>query len=325
MTIQRIGIRNLEIDHHVQSRVEMNMDYMREFTEAMQRGDVFPPVDVFHDGKTFWLADGFHRVEAANRAGEKDIRCQIHDGTWRDARIFSAGANKALSIPRTIADKNKAVRMLLGDDEWFNKSANSIAKHVGVSGPHVRKVRLEYCQELNLEEPKETTGDDGRSFPTTRQVHKRDRRIFKHENSWRFAYAGKEYNAGPDPKKAERMLGDVMKNHGECRRSTAINSIAQFLTSNKIVNSNVGNKNNGLGQALKTKTAIIVPATLITPGDVLIAGAQALFNRVVHQSDARAIVVCYAPPQCLALDAAKELGVEFVTPEELIEALKRGS
>ena len=31
----------------------------------MEEGAIFPPVTVFFDGEHFWLADGFHRVQAA--------------------------------------------------------------------------------------------------------------------------------------------------------------------------------------------------------------------------------------------------------------------
>jgi len=322
--VQVLGVDNIRVDRKIQSRVAINVDYMHEFTEAMLAGAKFPPVAVFWDGRVYWLADGFHRHGAAKRAGIKDIRSEIHTGARRDAVIYSAGANKAFSIPRTTADKNKAIEMLLADDEWFTRSAAQIAAHVGVSGPHVRKVRLEWCQAHNLEIPAETLGADGRTFPITRNVHRDERAIFKQGGSYRFVVDKKEYNAGPDLAKAKRQLTEVLKERGKVRRSLTLNSVMQFLVSNQIANSNVGNSPGGLGRAIKTKTAIIVSAILSDPHSVLVAAAQAFFNRAKHQPRGRAIVVCYDPPQCEALEVAKSLGVEFLTPDEAIASLKRG-
>ena len=59
----------------------------------MLDGAVFPPVIVFHDGADYWLADGFHRVEAARKIDRKEIEAEIRDGTARDAILHGIGAN----------------------------------------------------------------------------------------------------------------------------------------------------------------------------------------------------------------------------------------
>ena len=38
-----------------------------------QQGAVFPPVIVFYDGTSYWLADGFHRVGATESLGRTAI------------------------------------------------------------------------------------------------------------------------------------------------------------------------------------------------------------------------------------------------------------
>ena len=37
--------------------------------EALLRGETFPPIVVRHDGQSYWLQDGFHRVAAALFSG----------------------------------------------------------------------------------------------------------------------------------------------------------------------------------------------------------------------------------------------------------------
>src|SRR5215216_7402612 len=102
--VQMLSLDAIEVDHAIQSRVSTSMEYQREFSEAMLRGDVFPPVVVFFDGNKYWLSDGFHRYGAAKQAAKANprlkgaIRAEIREGTRRDAMIFSAGANIKFSI-----------------------------------------------------------------------------------------------------------------------------------------------------------------------------------------------------------------------------------
>jgi hypothetical protein len=78
-----------------------------------------------------------------------------------------------------------------------------------------------------------------------------------------------------------------------------------------------------MGRVLTSGNAVIVPHPTDRPDDVRIAGSLALWNRAKGCPDGRAIVVCYDPPTCEALDIARDkLGIEFLTPEELVESLK---
>lgn len=154
--IQLIGLNNIVVDReHLQSRDTMHTDYIGEFSESMLNGHVFPPVIVFFDGASYFLADGFHRhaaqVHAAvNDRKFEDIRCEVRRGTRRDAMIYSAGANKIFTIPRDAADKRKSCCMLFNDAEWFDKDAREIAEYVGVRTSDVHSWRLRYCQDNGI-------------------------------------------------------------------------------------------------------------------------------------------------------------------------------
>jgi len=79
---------------HVHCRVKMLKSVIADYSEAMLIGAQFPPLDVFYDGKDYWLADGFYRYEAAKRNNEKEFECNVHQGTQKDALWFAIGANK---------------------------------------------------------------------------------------------------------------------------------------------------------------------------------------------------------------------------------------
>ena len=58
----------------------LNTNLTAEYADAMKAGAVFPPLTVFHDGKVYWLADGFHRHYAATSIGSRDIACIVKPG-----------------------------------------------------------------------------------------------------------------------------------------------------------------------------------------------------------------------------------------------------
>ncbi|EDM70689.1 probable streptomycin biosynthesis operon possible regulatory protein [Roseobacter sp. AzwK-3b] len=139
-----IEISKIRTDGGTQSRAEMNEDTVAEYAEALADPDtVFPPIVVYYDGKDYWLADGFHRVEAWKRVGRKEVPADVRQGDRRRAILHSCGANSTHGLRRTNADKRRAVMTLLEDGEWSQWSDREIARQCGVSPPTVAKYRGE--------------------------------------------------------------------------------------------------------------------------------------------------------------------------------------
>ncbi len=65
-----------------------------------------------------FVADGFHRHLAHQRAGRKTISTITHAGGEREAILHSCKANAAHGLRRTNADNRRAVLKLLNDPEW---------------------------------------------------------------------------------------------------------------------------------------------------------------------------------------------------------------
>ena len=131
----------IRIDGGTQPRVSIDENVATEYACLYRAGVTLPPVTVFYDGTTYWLADGFHRYLAATRINHDSIPAHIHRGTKRDAVLYSVGANTAHGLRRKNADKRKAVRTLLKDEEWSQWSNCEIAKRCGVSEHMVRLSR----------------------------------------------------------------------------------------------------------------------------------------------------------------------------------------
>lgn len=148
-----ISVAEIKINGGTQPRSEIDESVVSDYAEAMQGGAQFPPVAVFFDGAAYWLADGFHRTHAARRAKMTEISAEIHDGTKRDAILYSVGANYGHGLRRTNDDKRKAVMTLLEDGEWSQWSNVEIAKQCAVDEKTVRKYRAEVTSEVPKSEP----------------------------------------------------------------------------------------------------------------------------------------------------------------------------
>lgn len=138
--MKTINIKTIRANGGTQSRVEINNEIVTEYAEAIKAGAEFPPVVVFNDGVDNWLADGFHRFHAHNRAGKTSIAADVRTGTLRDAKLFSFGANGRHGQRPTNADKRKSVSEMLADSEWASWSQHKIAETCGVSVSFVSKM-----------------------------------------------------------------------------------------------------------------------------------------------------------------------------------------
>ena len=123
-----IELSKIRIDGGTQAREKISTDIVAQYAEDIGAGADFPAVELFYDGKDYWLADGFHRYFAAKRAGARTILEHVTPGTMRDAILFSLGANGKHGLPPSNADKRKAIDTMLGDPEWSKWSDTAIAK-----------------------------------------------------------------------------------------------------------------------------------------------------------------------------------------------------
>ncbi len=136
-----LPLSSIRLDGGTQPRASINLQTVSDYMNDMASGAEFPPVDVFYDGSAYWLADGFHRIRAAEKAGRDEIACEVHQGTQQDAQWYSFGVNKGNGLRRTNEDKQRAVQAALQHPGGAGLSDGQIATHVGVSGQMVRNYR----------------------------------------------------------------------------------------------------------------------------------------------------------------------------------------
>lgn len=143
----QLSAERINISGGTQARRQLCEKTVQEYREAMEEGASFPPVKVFHDGKDYWLADGFHRTHAALKTEAKTVEVDVATGTRRDAILYAVGANATHGLKRNNDDKHDAVLTLLDDDEWREWSDREISKRCNVSASFVAKIRKEMTPE----------------------------------------------------------------------------------------------------------------------------------------------------------------------------------
>jgi hypothetical protein len=165
---KQIELDNIRIDCGTQSRVDIDQQTVSSYVELVKEGTIFPPITVYFDGNHHYLADGFHRYFAHKTAGQDEILAEVRNGTLRDAVLASLEANSTHGLPRTNADKRKAVQMMLDDFEWSDWSNAEIARRCRVSHTFVNKMRpadgsakkhIRSGVEVEREEGKKNTAD----------------------------------------------------------------------------------------------------------------------------------------------------------------------
>jgi hypothetical protein len=146
-----ILLEKVEIDRSTQARVKLDPQHVERLHDEVlaQDKDFKEPIEVYDDGWKYWLADGFHRVKAYQKAGREKVSALVREGTHRDAMIHAAGANAEHGLPRTTKDKRRAVQLLLKDDEIAKLSNRTIASLARCSANTVGTIKEEMGLDSN--------------------------------------------------------------------------------------------------------------------------------------------------------------------------------
>lgn len=131
----------IRIDGGTQARAKMSEETISAYADALKDGVQFPPVVVFHDGKDYWLADGFNRYYAHQTIKRTEIEADVRRGNILDAKLYACGANATHGQPRTNADKRNAVLLVLNETAWKGMSERDVARACNVSHTFVQIVK----------------------------------------------------------------------------------------------------------------------------------------------------------------------------------------
>jgi hypothetical protein len=138
----KVSINKIDFNANTQARNATKDRAIEEYREKIENGIDLGPLDLFTlDETKYFIGDGFHRLLAHIEAGLSFVMAKIHKGDMRAAQLFACAANQAHGVRRTDADKRRAARILIKDEEWGKKSVREIAAYAGVSKSLVQDMK----------------------------------------------------------------------------------------------------------------------------------------------------------------------------------------
>ena len=175
--MQSINLNNIYVLSATQVREKICQKTVNEYAEAMEIGQIFPPVELVYCGELYYLGDGHHRYEAAKKIGRESLEANVRDGSIRDAMLLAVSSNHKHGLRLTREEKRRAVKVLLEDDIWRDWSDVAIAKQCNCSEELVAKLR----KELNVEKSNIKTLRNGKEFNITMPKEKKSIDIYPTE------------------------------------------------------------------------------------------------------------------------------------------------
>jgi hypothetical protein len=107
-----VPVEAIVTDPDLQPWAKIDRSTVERYAELLRDGVALPPVELVTDGRSIWLADGFHRVFAHKEAGLAQIEAIVRRGDKLDALRISLQANFQHGRPRTEKDPEMLHRVL---------------------------------------------------------------------------------------------------------------------------------------------------------------------------------------------------------------------
>ncbi|RBP38584.1 ParB-like nuclease family protein [Roseimicrobium gellanilyticum] len=155
---RRVPIRTIVFDESVQVRVNLDEATVLEYSERMRAGEMFPPVQLFDDKGKLFIGDGWHRLKAAKTLNYVHFPAVVSTGGRLAAIKFALSANASHGLPRSQADKHKAI--VVAALEFPNISNRELARLCAVSEGFVRTHRTSCVTNA----PDTRLGADGKRY-----------------------------------------------------------------------------------------------------------------------------------------------------------------
>lgn len=97
ITTRWIKLKDIHINESIELRLAQDPKVVADYAAAYARGDTLPPLELFDIKGRLMLVAGFHRFQAASRAGLDELRCVIRTRDTREA----ATNTHTPELPRT--------------------------------------------------------------------------------------------------------------------------------------------------------------------------------------------------------------------------------
>lgn len=159
--LKELLVAKLRRQGETQARASINETQIMHMTELLKRRKAkrphdddrdIPPIDVFFDGKDYWIGDGNQRTEAHARAAVAYIQAWVRPGTKLDAFVWNIKTNIEHRGKQwdTADGKHAATALLKSEEATAVYSSRDIAKLCGISYATVERVRKGMSEAAHL-------------------------------------------------------------------------------------------------------------------------------------------------------------------------------
>jgi hypothetical protein len=324
---ETLNINKIIFDVKYQARLlSIDMDHVHELAVTRdRRGEPFDPLVVFRHPITDELkcVDGWHRAEEARQRGERTIVAYVIKGDDHEALLYATMCNQVTLLTRKREDIDKAIGMLLSDEQCSRWNDSMIARHVGCDPSTVATRRVRYYALNNIPVPRKAIPP----APSRARPGKVPKRSAAAVTAPTFA--------PPDPDVYPLLrVEDVPRRQSLDRNALVRYFIGQDVLLEMPEVRGTPAEVHALGGLLAREGPGCACVALASddPEDFALAvGRVLLFRRWLRRDYAddggmRAVVICDPEDQeDRLLEYGRALGVEFLTPQALLESLSSGA
>lgn len=339
-TIQEVSLKALgRPDVAFQARVKhIDMDHVHRLSLIHDQEGRLSPIVVFHaveGAKQRWIvADGFHRHEVYRRKGERAIRAYVvdvpMDSIEHEARLFAAMCNQVTLLTRTPQDVRRAVDILLSDPEAWQWSNKRIASHCGCGLGLVDRARAAHAESTGIPFPKKVIRSDGVATRFKRPgepitICSKKREDLKSGKQFFANVGGKQILLGCDEQQATSILDSKIMEQEESRRRLTLDAVQTSLLRRGFNFEGMAKVDTLHDVRGRLGCGVIFTTARFDKDDSVpwAVGCLLMLRVLLGQPAVRLVCVCYkqdARPH--SIEVASNLGIEFLTPDELVESLK---
>jgi hypothetical protein len=175
-----LALHTLTMSSLTQPRVQLRQDVIDDYAGKMhkERGRTgwvinpmtkkrWEPIVVFTDGDSFWLADGYHRVKAAQKRGLQLFQAKFRKGTKFDAFKFSLSVNENHGLKRSKGDQAHIARKALLDPHLRRLSSRELGDLTLMSHTYILKIKKQMIADGLIPDDETVKGGDGKIYPAT--------------------------------------------------------------------------------------------------------------------------------------------------------------
>lgn len=170
--VKTLKLAGITVDPSVQPRKGLNEAHVADLELSYRRKKAVKRPVVWQFGDAYKLSQGFHRVEAAGRAGLTEMEFEIRSGTEVDWQTDALTSNKNNALKLNNDEKRDTVnRLIVLHPEW---TQDQIADEFGVTQQFVGEVIADRAAAdakageftTNVKSPVRTSGKKGRGRPS---------------------------------------------------------------------------------------------------------------------------------------------------------------